>query len=127
MLRIEFEQNLAANEQTGPINKEMRNLVRNQLETSEKQFNFKQSIRSNLFRPPNARIATIFIMLCSHSKEELSALRLEQVLVQITFTLIYVYQMNQFPDIFTANAQHAAEGRGRTLQAKVQGIERRNI
>lgn len=28
MLRIEFEQNLAANEQTGPINKEMRNLVR---------------------------------------------------------------------------------------------------
>jgi len=27
MLRIEFEQNLAANEQTGPINKEMRNLI----------------------------------------------------------------------------------------------------
>ena len=27
MLRIEFEQNLAANEQTGPINKEMRHLI----------------------------------------------------------------------------------------------------
>ena len=27
MLRIEFEQNLAANEQTGPINKEMRDLI----------------------------------------------------------------------------------------------------
>jgi len=27
MLRIEFEQNLAVNEQTGPINKEMRNLI----------------------------------------------------------------------------------------------------
>ena len=27
MLRIEFEQNVAANEQTGPINKEMRNLI----------------------------------------------------------------------------------------------------
>ena len=27
MLRIECEQNLAANEQTGPINKEMRNLI----------------------------------------------------------------------------------------------------
>merc|ERR1711922_133740 len=27
MLRIGFEQNLAANEQTGPINKEMRNLI----------------------------------------------------------------------------------------------------
>ena len=27
MLRIEFEQNLAANEQTGPINKEMKNLI----------------------------------------------------------------------------------------------------
>lgn len=27
MLRIEFEQNLAANEQTGPINREMRHLI----------------------------------------------------------------------------------------------------
>lgn len=27
MLRIEFEQNLAANEQTGPINREMRHLL----------------------------------------------------------------------------------------------------
>lgn len=27
MLRIEFEQTVAANEQTGPINKEMRNLI----------------------------------------------------------------------------------------------------
>ena len=27
MLRIEFEQTMAANEQTGPINKEMRNLI----------------------------------------------------------------------------------------------------
>lgn len=27
MLRIEYEQNLAANEQTGPINREMRHLI----------------------------------------------------------------------------------------------------
>ena len=36
MLRIEFEQNLAANEQTGPINKEMRNLIKS-LQTHNNQ------------------------------------------------------------------------------------------
>merc|ERR550539_2354273 len=36
MLRIEFEQNLAANEQTGPINKEMRNLIQS-LQTQNNQ------------------------------------------------------------------------------------------
>lgn len=36
MLRIEFEKNLAANEQTGPINREMRDLIRS-LEGHNKQ------------------------------------------------------------------------------------------
>ena len=40
MLRIEFEQNLAANEQTGPINKEMRNLIQS-LQTHNVQLKVK--------------------------------------------------------------------------------------
>merc|ERR1719229_999470 len=36
MLRIEFEQNLAVNDQTGPINKEMRNLIQS-LQTHNNQ------------------------------------------------------------------------------------------
>ena len=43
MLRIEFEQNLAANEQTGPINKEMRNLIQS-LQTHNVQLKVKTGV-----------------------------------------------------------------------------------
>ena len=43
MLRIEFEQNLAANEQTGPINKEMRNLIQS-LQTHNVQLKVKVKV-----------------------------------------------------------------------------------
>ena len=48
MLRIEFEQNLAANEQTGPINKEMRNLITS-LQTHNMQLKGEIGECSNLF------------------------------------------------------------------------------
>ena len=44
MLRIEFEQNLAANEQTGPINKEMRNLIQS-LQTHNVQLKVRNLTR----------------------------------------------------------------------------------
>ena len=46
MLRIEFEQNLAANEQTGPINKEMRNLIQS-LQTHNVQLKVRNFTQFN--------------------------------------------------------------------------------
>ena len=52
MLRIEFEQNLAANEQTGPINKEMRNLIQS-LQTHNVQLKVKAQFYIQLVNRPH--------------------------------------------------------------------------
>merc|ERR1712173_416895 len=56
MLRIEFEQNLAANEQTGPINKEMRNLITS-LQTHNVQLKGEVARYKRKFREKEAETA----------------------------------------------------------------------
>merc|ERR1719357_69419 len=58
MLRIEFEQNLAANEQTGPINKEMRNLITS-LQTHNVQLKGEVARYKRKFREKEAETAKL--------------------------------------------------------------------
>merc|ERR1719446_1726423 len=58
MLRIEFEQNLAANEQTGPINKEMRNLIQS-LQTHNVQLKGEVARYKRKFREKEAETAKL--------------------------------------------------------------------
>merc|ERR1719447_2599433 len=58
MLRIEFEQNLAANEQTGPINKEMRNLITS-LQTHNVQLKGEVARYKRKFKEKETEIAKL--------------------------------------------------------------------
>ena len=58
MLRIEFEQNLAANEQTGPINKEMRNLITS-LQTHNVQLKGEVARYKRKYKETNVEIAKL--------------------------------------------------------------------
>ena len=64
MLRIEFEQNLAANEQTGPINKEMRNLIQS-LQTHNVQLKVQFRFSKAFWRLPGILLVSNWIKLLS--------------------------------------------------------------
>ncbi|KAL0272152.1 UNVERIFIED_CONTAM: hypothetical protein PYX00_005230 [Menopon gallinae] len=58
MLRIEFEQNLAANEQTGPINREMRHLITS-LQNHNQQLKGEVHRYKRKYKEANAEIAKL--------------------------------------------------------------------
>lgn len=58
MLRIEFEQNLAANEQTGPINREMRHLITS-LQNHNQQLKGEVHRYKRKYKEANAEIAKV--------------------------------------------------------------------
>ena len=82
MLRIEFEQNLAANEQTGPINKEMRNLIQS-LQTHNVQLKVSDYFFCQIDISPK--------LLYEMSKFNLSKIL---VLVMVSFFSVKVMQVN---------------------------------
>ncbi|CAB0010548.1 unnamed protein product [Nesidiocoris tenuis] len=62
MLRIEFEQNLAANEQTGPINREMRHLITS-LQNHNQQLKGEVHRYKRKYKDTNAEMAKLFIVM----------------------------------------------------------------
>jgi E3 ubiquitin-protein ligase BRE1 len=67
MLRIEFEQNLAANEQTGPINREMRHLITS-LQNHNQQLKGEVHRYKRKYKDANAEIPKVMkvkvVMYC---------------------------------------------------------------
>lgn len=61
MLRIEFEQNLAANEQTGPINREMRHLITS-LQNHNQQLKGEVHRYKRKYKDANAEIPKVCIL-----------------------------------------------------------------
>lgn len=61
MLRIEFEQNLAANEQTGPINREMRHLITS-LQNHNQQLKGEVHRYKRKYKDANAEIPKVYIL-----------------------------------------------------------------
>lgn len=62
MLRIEFEQNLAANEQTGPINREMRHLITS-LQNNTQQLKGEVHRYKRKYKEANSEIPKV-LLLC---------------------------------------------------------------
>lgn len=62
MLRIEFEQNLAANEQTGPINREMRHLL-SSLQNHNNQLKGELHRYKRKYKDANAEVPKVNIIL----------------------------------------------------------------
>jgi len=62
MLRIEFEQNLAANEQTGPINREMRHLL-SSLQNHNNQLKGELHRYKRKYKDANAEVPKVIINL----------------------------------------------------------------
>lgn len=61
MLRIEFEQNLAANEQTGPINREMRHLITS-LQNHNQQLKGEVHRYKRKYKDANAEIPKVNLL-----------------------------------------------------------------
>lgn len=61
MLRIEFEQNLAANEQTGPINREMRHLL-SSLQNHNNQLKGELHRYKRKYKDANAEVPKVTII-----------------------------------------------------------------
>lgn len=61
MLRIEFEQNLAANEQTGPINREMRHLL-SSLQNHNNQLKGELHRYKRKYKDANAEVPKVTIV-----------------------------------------------------------------
>lgn len=74
MLRIEFEQNLAANEQTGLINKEMRNLITS-LQTHNLQLKGEIARYKRKLKEANADLAKAKKELEDYHSKEIKALK----------------------------------------------------
>jgi E3 ubiquitin-protein ligase BRE1 len=78
MLRIEFEQNLAANEQTGPINKEMRNLI-SSLQTHNMQLKGEVARYKRKFKESNMEISKLRRDLDEMRTAEIKALQAKKL------------------------------------------------
>jgi hypothetical protein len=78
MLRIEFEQNLAANEQTGPINKEMRNLI-SSLQTHNMQLKGEVARYKRKFKESNMEISKLRKDLDEMRTAEIKALQAKKL------------------------------------------------
>lgn len=76
MLRIEFEQNLAANEQTGPINREMRHLITS-LQNNTQQLKGEVHRYKRKYKEANSEIPRL-----KKEIEELNARLSQQQIVQ---------------------------------------------
>lgn len=63
MLRIEFEQNLAANEQTGPINREMRHLITS-LQNNTQQLKGEVHRYKRKYKEANSEIPKVDSLIC---------------------------------------------------------------
>lgn len=61
MLRIEFEQNLAANEQTGPINREMRHLL-SSLQNHNNQLKGELHRYKRKYKDANAEVPKVIVI-----------------------------------------------------------------
>ena len=81
MLRIEFEQNLAANEQTGPINKEMRNLIQS-LQTQNNQLKGEVGRYKRKCKEANLEILKLRKDLDDMKTAEIKALQIQKELKQ---------------------------------------------
>merc|ERR1712156_873403 len=79
MLRIEFEQNLAANEQTGPINKEMRNLIQS-LQTQNNQLKGEVGRYKRKCKEANLEIVKLRKDLDEMKTAEIKALQIQKEL-----------------------------------------------
>ena len=82
MLRIEFEQNLAANEQTGPINKEMRNLITS-LQTHNVQLKGEVSRHKRKAKEAQSEIAKLRRDLEETRNNEIKALQQNKKAAQL--------------------------------------------
>jgi len=80
MLRIEFEQNLAANEQTGPINKEMRNLIQS-LQTHNVQLKGEVARYKRKGKEANLEIVKLRKDLEDMKNAEIKALQVKKELM----------------------------------------------
>ena len=80
MLRIEFEQNLAANEQTGPINKEMRNLIQS-LQTHNVQLKGEVARYKRKCKEANLEIVKLRKDLDDMKTAEIKALQVKKELM----------------------------------------------
>lgn len=78
MLRIEFEQNLAANEQTGPINKEMRNLI-SSLQTHNMQLKGEVGRYKRKFKESNTEMSKLRRDLDEMRTAEIKALQAKKL------------------------------------------------
>lgn len=66
MLRIEFEQNLAANEQTGPINREMRHLL-SSLQNHNNQLKGELHRYKRKYKDANAEVPKVTIIYITNN------------------------------------------------------------
>ena len=98
MLRIEFEQNLAANEQTGPINKEMRNLIQS-LQTQNNQLKGEVGRYKRKCKEANLEIVKLRKDLDEMKTAEIKALQIQKELklkLQGKIFWIFNFFINKF-------------------------------
>lgn len=74
MLRIEFEQNLAANEQTGPINREMRHLITS-LQNHNQQLKGEVHRYKRKYKEASSEIPKVCINIIFKKKKQINKIK----------------------------------------------------